>query len=116
MTDQDAGIGGIVSEIMNTLDQPATDQSATDAIDPNDPFGGGTPFIDPDSMPDPSKYGGSSLDAENPWKGIDPGFDVDETNASNAESRRKAIEEGMDEQTAYLVYPDIDRSDPFRIN
>lgn len=111
MTDQNADDGGILSQITDTIDQPSGD-----AIDPNDPFGGGTPFIDPDSMPDPSKYGGTSVDAEDPWKGIDPGFNVDEVNASNAESRRKAIEEGMDEGTASIVYPDIDPSDPFRIN
>jgi hypothetical protein len=111
VTDQNADDGGIISQILDTIDQPSGD-----AIDPNDPFGGGTPFIDPDSMPDPSKYGGSPVDTEDPWKGIDPGFNVDEVNASNAESRRKAIEEGMDEGTASIVYPDIDPSDPFRIN
>jgi hypothetical protein len=37
-------------------------------------------------------------------------------NAEQAASRQQAIEEGLDPQTAQLVYPDIDPNDPYRIN
>ena len=37
-------------------------------------------------------------------------------NAEQAEGRQKAIDEGVDPQTAQLMYPDIDPNDPDRIN
>jgi hypothetical protein len=43
--------------------------------------------------------------------------DMNATNASNAAARAKAIEEGMDEGTAAIVYPDFSEPDDMlRIN
>jgi hypothetical protein len=37
-------------------------------------------------------------------------------NAEQEAGRQKAIEEGVDPQTAQLMYPDIDPNDPYKIN
>jgi hypothetical protein len=47
---------------------------------------------------------------------FDPPVDYDEMNRGQAEGREKAIADGLDENTARLMYPDIDPANPDRIN
>ena len=92
-----------------------TATSAADSIDwPN--LGGG------DAGTESGRGHGHVWDEEMPddlpglTPGIMPDFDVDKINASNAEARQKAIDDGLDPNTANIIYPEIDPNDPDRIN
>src|SRR5947207_10872853 len=60
----------------------------------------------PDDLPNPTGILPRKLDPDT----------AAQQNASQAESRQKAIDEGLDPQTAQLVYPEIDPNDPYKIN
>jgi hypothetical protein len=96
MTDQDAGIGGIVSEIMDAIDQPATDQSAADAISDH--------WDDSPEAPD-ATAGRTLEDMVKEFAPVDRQLEMEQSNRQNDEARAQAIAEGMDEQTAQIVYP-----------
>ena len=66
MTDEDTGT---ISRYVDVNDEPATD--------PTDPYGGGTPFLSPDEMPDITSLGektpGSDWEAaKQAWDTGDP--------------------------------------------
>jgi len=104
MTDENSGT---IGRYVDLSDEPPAD--------PSDPSGGAI-VVDPEILHAGAESLGWGTGDDKIVENLNPGFDVDKVNADNAEARRKAIEEGMDEGTASLVYPDIDPSDPFRIN